>query len=77
MNATEFMVYVRAPPGFDWRAIEVVVPGIRWSRATEAVVVAQDNSVARALVGAIRELGTTPDFVLKAGTSDMNHAARV
>lgn len=72
-----FRADVRAPKGFDWSRLEGAVPGISWSRPTEAVLVDKGNPVVRALVAAIRANGGRPSYVLKAGTSDMNHAARV
>ncbi|OGS63611.1 MAG: hypothetical protein A3K59_06755 [Euryarchaeota archaeon RBG_19FT_COMBO_69_17] len=72
-----FRADVRAPKGFDWSRLEEAVPGILWSRPTEAVLVDKGNPVVRALVAAIRANGGRPSYVLKAGTSDMNHAARV
>ncbi len=76
-ESAEFEVDVRFPEGFDWDDLEAACPEIRWSRTIDAVRVHKGNPVVRALVAGIRRCGGRPEYVLKGGTSDMNHAARV
>lgn len=76
-EVTEFRVDVRSPRDFDWEGLGTIAPEVRWSKPVEAVLVDKGNAVARALVAGIRAAGGVPEYVLKGGTSDMNHAARV
>jgi len=76
-ETAEFDADLRVPRGFDWEGLERALPEVVWSRPVEAVVVDKGNRVARALVAAVRGQGGVPEFLLKGGTSDMNHAARV
>ncbi|MGQ0797793.1 MAG: M20/M25/M40 family metallo-hydrolase [Methanobacteriota archaeon] len=76
-ESASFEVDVRASNGFDWAALAEASPDLRWSPPVDGVLVEKGNRAVRALVGGIRDRGGRPGYLLKAGTSDMNLAARV
>lgn len=75
-ESASFEVDVRASKGFDWAALAAASPDVRWSPPVEGVLVGKGNPAVRALVAGIRDHGGRPGYLLKAGTSDMNLAAR-
>jgi len=71
-----FEVDVRASKGFDWATLAAASPDVRWCPPVDGVLVGKGNPAVRALVAGIRDHGARPRYLLKAGTSDMNFAAR-
>ncbi len=74
-EGTEFEIDLRTPVGFDHDLLVRAAPEIEWASPLDAVLVNKNNGVVRSLVAGIRTMGGQPEYLCKAGTSDMNHAA--
>ncbi|MBW8486824.1 M20/M25/M40 family metallo-hydrolase [Actinomadura parmotrematis] len=82
VQAGEAVIDVRVPPGVataDLRAaVRAVVPApvtVGFQRCTPGVVTPRSSSLARAFTRALRAAGSTPRYLAKKGSSDMNTLA--